>query len=317
VIRLYLARTEGTLDLVNTGFGPMFWGASSTEDWLSVSPASGTMTDSATLKLRVDRSGLDAGTHHARIQVVSDGGDAMTTILIRVTDEPAWTYRVVNRYPHDPGAFTQGLLIHDGELYESTGLYGESTLRRVDLTTGEVRRSVALDASDFGEGLALWDTTLVQITWQNNVAYRWGLESFMPLGTFSYPTAGWGLTTDADGFVMSDGSSTIFFRDPITFAQTGTVPVTDSLGTVHRLNELEWVDGEIWANVWLTEYVARIDPATGDVTGWIDLSGLLTPEEAGPAKELNGIARDPDTGRLYFTGKDWPWLFELEIIPAE
>lgn len=316
-LRLNLARTTADLALVNIGFGPLHWTATTNAAWLSVQPAAGTVALTDTLAVLVDRSGLAAGKHYGRVSIASDGGNAAITVEIRVADEPVYTYQVTGRYPHDPAAFTQGLLYHDGDLYESTGRLGQSSLRRVALATGEVLQRLDLGPNVFGEGLALWDTTLVQLTWQNQVAYRWGLAGFAPLGSFSYTGQGWGLTADGARFVMSDGSATLAFRDPHSFAVLGHVPVADSLGDVRWLNELEWVDGEVWANVWYTDDIVRIDPATGQVVGWIDLSGLLTPAEAQAADVLNGIAWDPAGGRVFVTGKDWPWLFAIEVLAVE
>lgn len=226
---------------------------------------------------------------------------------------PVCSYSVVASYPHDPDAFTQGLLWHDGRLYESTGLYGESTLRRVVLDTGVVEQQAPLSSSYFGEGLTLWQDRLLQLTYLGQTCFIWDQATFAPLGTFSYSGQGWGLTHDGTVLIMSDGSSTLTFRDPDTFAPSGGVAVTDDGAAVDHLNELEWIRGEVFANRWLTDLIARIDPDTGGVIAWIDLTGLLDPSPPG-ADVLNGIAWDDDGERLFVTGKRWPTLYEIELV---
>lgn len=228
---------------------------------------------------------------------------------------PISGYRVVNEYHHDRGAFTQGLVYADGVLFEGTGRYGESTLRRVDLATGEVLQSRALAPEYFGEGIALLGDRIYQLTWKTQTAFVYDRETFDPLGTFSYPTEGWGLTTDGERLIMSDGTSRLVFRDPETFAEIGALDVRDDDQPIPYLNELEYVDGEIWANVWQSDFIARIDPATGRVTGWINLTGLLG-SGARRAVVLNGIAHDPATGRIFVTGKLWPRIFEIELTAS-
>lgn len=236
-----------------------------------------------------------------------------TTPSISLT--PVYTYRVVAVYPHDATAFTQGLAFTSGALYEGTGWYGASSLRRVDLASGSVLQQRNLGNEYFGEGIALISDTIYQLTWQNGVAFTWDKASFAPLGTFTYTTEGWGLTYDGQRLIMSDGSATLFFRDPATFAVLGQVQVMDDGLPVNRLNELEYINGEVWANVWMTDWIARIDPATGRVTGWLDLSGIITPHPrlSDPNAVLNGIAWDEVEGRLFVTGKRWPALFEIEV----
>ena len=232
---------------------------------------------------------------------------------------PVSGYRIVAEYPHDPDAFTQGLSIHNGGLYEGTGLEGESTLRRVDLESGEVLQSRELDDEYFGEGIAVLNDRIYQLTWESGKGFVYDRETFELLGTFSYEGEGWGLTTDGERLIMSDGSNRLVFRDPETFAELGHIDVRDAGIPVSRLNELEYVEGEIWTNVWQTDRVARIDPASGLVTGWIDLSGLLSAEEREMhvVDVLNGIAYDAETGRVFVTGKLWPKLFEIELVPPE
>jgi glutaminyl-peptide cyclotransferase len=226
---------------------------------------------------------------------------------------PVCGYQVVAEYPHDPGAFTQGLLYSDGVLYESTGLYGESTLRRVELATGDVLVRKNLGDQYFAEGLALWGDHLLQLTWRENTCFRWDVVTMWPEGSFGYTGEGWGLTHDGRQLVMSDGSSTLTFRDPDTFAVLGSRIVVDGVVPVEDLNELEWIRGEVFANVWYTDLIARIDPDTGRVIAWIDLSGLLNPPP--PIDDvLNGIAWDDASQRLFVTGKRWPSLFEIELV---
>jgi glutamine cyclotransferase len=227
-------------------------------------------------------------------------------------------YRIVNTYPHDPQAFTQGLDIHDGVLYEGTGLNGRSSLRRVDLETGEVLQQTDLAEQYFGEGIVVNGDRIYQITWQSQQAFVYDRETFEVIDTHTYPTEGWGITSDGERLIMSDGTSTLFFRDPETFAEVRHVQVLDGEQPVTRLNELEWVNGEVWANVWQTDRIVRIDPATGAVRGWIDLTGLLQPEDQAGAKVdvLNGIAVDEATGSIYVTGKLWPVLYEIELVES-
>lgn len=227
---------------------------------------------------------------------------------------PVYSYRIVNVYPHDPVAFTQGLVYHDGLLYEGTGLKTMSSLRRVVLETGAVEQQHDLDAEYFGEGITLYDDRIIQLTWQNRVGFVYDLD-FTQLYTFTYPTEGWGITHDGTRLIMSDGTSTLRFWDPETLEEIGQVEVYDDLGPVVRLNELEYVDGRVYANVWQTDRVAIIDPQSGKVTAWIDLSGLLEPEDDDPPVDvLNGIAYDAEGDRLFVTGKWWPKLFEIELV---
>jgi glutamine cyclotransferase len=223
-------------------------------------------------------------------------------------------YEIIATYPHDPEAFTQGLVFDDGVLYESTGLNGRSSLRRVNLQTGEVLQRRDIAPQYFAEGLALFNDQLIQLTWQSNKGFVYDKTTFTPLREWSYPTEGWGLTHDGAQLIMSDGSATLRFLNPDTFAVEREMTVTDAGQPVARLNELEYVNGEIFANVWQTDQVARVDLQTGRVNGWIDLSGLLSPAERQGTDVLNGIAYDPAGDRLFVTGKLWPKLFEIKLV---
>ncbi len=222
--------------------------------------------------------------------------------------------RVVERRPHDPDAFTQGLLVHEGELYESTGLEGESSLRRVDLASGEVRQRVAVDDALFAEGLALVGDRLFQITWQNHLALVYDRVTFEKVAEHTYEGEGWGLCYDGTHLVMSDGSDQLFFRDPETFEVQRAVRVTKVGRPLRYLNELECVEGKVWANVWQRDEIVRIDPESGVVEATVDASRLLTPEERRRTDVLNGIAWLPDRQRFLITGKLWPWTFEVELV---
>jgi glutaminyl-peptide cyclotransferase len=227
---------------------------------------------------------------------------------------PTYTYEVVNAYPHDTAAFTQGLVFHQGMLYESTGLNNSSSLRRVELETGRVLNQKKLSDEYFAEGLALFNGRLYQLTWQTQRGFVYDLDSFDKLREFSYAGEGWGLTRDAHSLIMSDGSSRIRFLDPDTFGVRSLITVQDEGRDVLQLNELEYVKGEIYANVWLTDRIARIDPQSGKVNAWIDLSGILPPEaRPDPGAVLNGIAYDEASDRLFVTGKLWPKLFEIKL----
>ena len=224
------------------------------------------------------------------------------------------SYQIVNTYPHDENALTQGGVYSDGELYEGTGLNGLSSLRRVDLETGTVLQSTDLEDQYFGEGITVFEDQLIQLTWVSQVGFVYDRESFEPLQEFTYSTQGWGLTHDGDSLIMSDGSDSLFFLDPETFEEVKQISVSDRGEPVDRLNELEYIDGEIFANVWLSDRIARISPTTGQVLGWIDLSGLRNPSIAANLDAvLNGIAYDTEEDRLFVTGKLWPELFEITI----
>jgi glutamine cyclotransferase len=230
---------------------------------------------------------------------------------------PVMTYEVLNVFPHDPQAFTQGLIYHEGYLYESTGLYGESSLRQVQLETGEVLRKIDLSEEYFAEGLALYEDRLFQLTWHERTGFIYGLDDFSLLDQFDYQTEGWGLTHDGEHLIMSDGTNNLYFLDLNTLQITETVEVTFMGEEIVRLNELEYIRGEIYANIWQTDKIVRIDPTTGEVLGWIDLRGIL-PEELRTSETdvLNGIAYDPENSRLFVTGKRWPELYEIRLLPS-
>ncbi|MEZ4515796.1 MAG: glutaminyl-peptide cyclotransferase [Chloroflexota bacterium] len=228
-----------------------------------------------------------------------------------------YTFRVLTSYPHDANAWTQGLVIDNGTLFEGTGDWGHSSLREVALETGAVLRSLPLSDEYYGEGITVLGDRIYQLTWQNNVGFVYDRNTFDLLQTFEYPTEGWGITDDGQRLIVSDGTSNIYFWDPDTLTEIGRLQVHDNNGPVIRLNELEYINGEIWANIWLEDKIARISPETGDVLGWIDMSNLLDRSNLEqPADVLNGIAYDEATGRLYVTGKYWPALFEIEVIPT-
>jgi glutamine cyclotransferase len=228
---------------------------------------------------------------------------------------PLYGYRVVHSYPHDRRAFTQGLIFRDGFLYEGTGMHGQSAIRKVTLETGEVVQMRSIAPEYFGEGITEWKGSIIQLTWQAQIGFVYDLGTFERTQTFAYRGEGWGLTHDGRRLIMSDGSASLRFVDPATFKETGRLRVRDQTGPVERLNELEYVRGEIFANVWQTDRIARISPADGRITGWIDLSGLLSPMERGGADWLNGIAYDAGGDRLFVTGKWWPRLFQIALVP--
>ena len=225
-----------------------------------------------------------------------------------------YSYNIVNEFPHDASAFTQGLVFDEGVLYEGTGLYGESSLRRVDLESGEVLQSHNLSEAFFGEGITVVGSEIIQLTWRSNVGFFYDKHSFDLLRNFSYPTEGWGLTYDGSRLIMSDGSANLYFLDPVSFERVGQVEVYDvDAGAVAKLNELEYIEGYVYANIWYDERIVAIDPSSGQVVKWVDLSGLR--DLAGPSADvLNGIAYDAEGDRLFVTGKRWSKLFEIELI---
>lgn len=234
-------------------------------------------------------------------------------------DEPTYyDYRIVNQHPHDTKAFTQGLFIDDGALYETTGQYGASGLRKTDLQTGEVLQSVSLPERLFGEGAVVWDDDVIMLTWRSGKGFVFDQQTFERERSFTYDGEGWGLTQDGARLIMSDGTDELRFLDPNTLEETGRLSVTFRGKALPNLNELEWINGEIFANVWQSDAIVRINPDSGVVTGVIDLRGLLSDEDrAAGADVLNGVAYDAETNRLFVTGKYWPTLFEIELAEKQ
>jgi glutamine cyclotransferase len=230
---------------------------------------------------------------------------------------PVYGYRVVATYPHDPDAFTQGLVYFEGLFYESTGLHGRSSLRRVELETGRVLKLHSLPPELFGEGITLFKDRIIQLTWRSQVGFVYDRESFAVWRRFRYPIEGWGITHDGKRLIVSDGSSTLYLWNPDTLVETGRIPVTDRGSPVAHLNELEYIGREIWANVWQTDRIARVSPETGRVTAWIDLAGLLGEEDRRGVDVLNGIAYDSAGDRIFVTGKLWPKIFEIRLVSRD
>lgn len=229
---------------------------------------------------------------------------------------PEFSATVVHRYPHDPQAFTEGLFYDDGFLYESTGLNGHSSIRKVVLATGAIVQQKDLDAKYFGEGIVNWKNRLIQLTWQSGTGFIYGLATFQQLSTFHYPGEGWALTQDGHHLIMSDGTSDLRLLDPDSLNEIARIHVTCDGKDVHRINELEWVKGEIYANIWLTNFIVRIDPATGKIIGLINLTDLVRSAVVATGQNvLNGIAYDASTDRLFVTGKLWPSLYQIKLSP--
>ena len=261
-----------------------------------------------------------------RLFVTAFGILAVPTLLAYLTLEssqspvradstaPVLGYSVLHTYPHDSGAFTQGLEYLGGYLFESTGLNGRSSIRKVQLETGKVLRQRAVPQDYFGEGITIWKSSLIELTWQSQVAFVYDRDTFEPRRMFSYMGEGWGLAHDATNLIMSDGTAELRFLDPETFKERRRVTVTDGGRPVPRLNELEYVKGQVFANIWMTDDIVRIDPGSGRVLGRIDLRGLL-PASQTASDVLNGIAYDQPRDRLFVTGKLWPKLFEIKIKP--
>jgi glutamine cyclotransferase len=231
---------------------------------------------------------------------------------------PVYDIKIVRTYPHDPSAFTQGLIFANGFLFESTGLVGRSTLRKVELETGKVFRSSTVPGVHFAEGLTRWGDKLIQLTWQSGVGFVYDMRSFAKLSEFRYPTEGWGLTNDNKSLIMSDGTAVLRFLDPAGFAVTKQIEVRDRGRPITNINELEYIKGEIYANIWLKDIVARISPQTGRVLGWINMRKLRRAFRPGlEVDALNGIAYDPIKDRIFVTGKLWPKLFQIELKPSK
>lgn len=248
--------------------------------------------------------------------ILSSGGPSLAggPVPNPAASEPVWSIRVVHAYPHDPQAFTQGLIYYNGFLYESTGLYGRSSLRKVELETGRVLQSRELPREVFGEGLTLYRDRLIQLTWKSGVAFVWDCDNLQIVSSFHYSGEGWGIAGDGKHLFMSDGTALLRVLDPETFEEKGRIQVRDGHGPVSRMNELECVGGEIYANIWGEDYLIRIDPRSGKVLGRIDLSVLR--KGLGPSRDaevVNGIAYDAEHERLFVTGKCWPRLFEIAV----
>jgi|SRR5688572_19639734 len=224
------------------------------------------------------------------------------------------SHEIVNSYPHDSTSYTQGLLWADGGFYESTGQYGQSKLRRLEFPSGKVLKQISLDPELFAEGLALVDTRLIQLTWQSHRGFVYDKDSLRLIQEFTYATEGWGLTFDSKNLILSDGSSDLFYLDPQSYKPLRTLAITMNGQPVPQLNELEFIDDEIWANVWQTDMILRINPATGQVTTFLNLKGILAPSERkGSEAVLNGIAYDAEQKRIFITGKLWPRIFEIKL----
>jgi glutamine cyclotransferase len=222
-----------------------------------------------------------------------------------------YTYKIVKTYPHDTNAFTEGLVFDNDFLYESTGM--SSSLRRVDFESGSVQQEFFLPEEYFGEGLTIVNNSLIQLTWQNHIGFVYDKATFVLLNNFSYSTEGWGLTYDGSNLIMSDGSSKLYFLDPVTFQKTNQISVHDADNIVTNINELEYINGDVYANIWLQQKIAVINPQTGQVKNWIDLTGIYQSDD--PNSVLNGIAYNSQTNRLFITGKNWPNLYQIAITP--
>lgn len=254
----------------------------------------------------------------ALLEILHLGGCSTLAFSTTVSDIPVYTYQVKNTYPHDQSAFTEGLVFEDGVLYEGTGLYKYSNLRKVELETGKLLQVRELPNQYFGEGITIYENKIIQLTWKSHLGFVYDKYNFELLQEFHYPSEGWGITYDGNCLIMSDGTSALHFLDPETFEEVSRIEVYENDIPITKINELEYVQGEIFANIWLTDRIARISPLTGQVTGWIDLKGILSPDDCSEKVDvLNGIAYDEKNNRLWVTGKFWPKLFEIELIKDE
>jgi len=249
----------------------------------------------------------------------SDIDSSQSKVRKHETDSSAvkYSYKIINTFTHDPGAFTQGLVWDEGVLYEGTGLYGKSSLRKTKLESGLVLKKVKLPDQFFGEGVTIFRNRIIQLSWRSNIGFVYDKNTFNVIHTFHYDNEGWGITHDGDRLIMSDGSANLFFLDPRTFKEVRKIEVRDEMGPVPKLNELEYIRGQIFANVWKTDRIAIIDPRNGQVKGWIELNGLT--DLAGgdrSVKTLNGIAYDKESDRLFVTGKLWPRIYEIVPVPV-
>jgi glutamine cyclotransferase len=262
---------------------------------------------------------VSPATETAGQRTATHSADAGQTPEVAATatprDVPTYSYKIKNSWPHDRRAYTQGLIFLEGILWESTGQYGASSLRKVELKTGKVIKQISVPQSYFAEGMTVFHNKVFQLTWQGQKGFIYDPATFQKQGEFAYTGEGWGLTHDGQSLIMSDGTDGIRFLDPSTLRTMHTISVTDRGEPVDQLNELEYIDGEIYANIYQTDRIARIDPKTGNVLGWIDLSGLLAAQDrTGEEDVLNGIAYDEAGRRLFVTGKLWPKMFEIEIV---
>ena len=242
--------------------------------------------------------------------------------MVLITNDPKqqnptlYTYEIIESYNHDEMAFTQGLEFIDGFLFESTGLFGESTLRKVDLKTGNVLEFIDLEDQYFGEGITIMKDKIIQLTWISNIGFIYEKETFQLVSEFSYPTEGWGITNNGIHLIMSDGTSTLYFLDPETFETVKQIEVVDKEPVIN-LNELEYIHGKIYANIWYQDRIAIINPETGIVEGWIDMTGINNEDSQDPTKVLNGIAYDSEKDRIFITGKRWSKLFQINLIKID
>lgn len=264
------------------------------------------------------RLGVPHNTQSPATSTTTQSTMITATVHTSLSSAPVYTYGVTDTYPHDPNAFTEGLVYYNGFLYESSGLYGNSSLRRVDIDTGQILQIYNLSSEYFGEGITIFNNTIIQLTWQNNTGFVYDLNSFGLLRNFSYPGEGWGLTNNGSQLIMSDGTANLYFLNPQTFQRTSEITVRDGTTPVDDLNSLDFINGSIFANVWPTSTILVIDPATGQVTASIDLTGIenFTDCHCDLANDvLNGIAYDTQGNRLFVTGKMWPDVFQIQIIP--
>ena len=230
------------------------------------------------------------------------------------TDDVIWRVNIVAEHPHDSTAFTQGLAIYSGQMYEGTGRYGFSSLRRVDVVTGTIEQMVSLDGAHFGEGITVLDNRIYQFTWRNNIAFVYDPDTFTVLATLRYDREAWGVTNDGTHLIVSDGSATIRFLDPGTLESVRHITAHTGTRVVASLNELEYVNDEIWANIWYKDRIARISPVDGEILGWIDFSEPHPHRDRNAEDVMNGIAFDAVSGRVFVTGKNWPRLYEIEVM---
>jgi len=267
--------------------------------------------------LKWNSSDSKMGVRSLRILAYSGKKTSSEVVSVKLLPKDApkqLSCKVKKVYPHDIGAYTQGLVFHEGAFLEGTGQMGESNLRRVELNTGKVLQQFSIPSDVFGEGITIYGNKIYQITWRSNVCFVYDIKTFSLLNKFSYPTEGWGITTVDKQLVMSDGSNVLYFMDPEYFTEKSRLEVYDNQGPVHYLNELEYIDGYIWANVYMTDRIVKIDPKTGAIVADVICSNLLKPsDKKGNAEVLNGIAYDAKTGRVFVTGKYWPKLFEVVI----